>query len=99
MIYPAQKMTTTNDDLKKMLVSVANGQSAMKQELLKEIKELRDQLTEHKIETREGFEQVNKRIDILGKQLAYLEDDTPTREEHDELVARVEKVENAVATV
>ncbi|MDP3973925.1 MAG: hypothetical protein Q8P92_03770 [Candidatus Daviesbacteria bacterium] len=33
------------------------------------------------------------RIDKLGKSLAYLEDDAPTREEFDNLEDRVDKVE------
>ena len=36
---------------------------------------------------------LTSRIDKLGRQLAYLEDDAPTREEHDNLEKRVVKVE------
>lgn len=39
------------------------------------------------------------RIDKIGKAVAYLEDDAPTREEHDELEDRVEKVEVQIASV
>ena len=42
---------------------------------------------------------MNKRIDKLGKSLAYLEDDTPTRDEFDGLEKRVEKVERNLASV
>ena len=54
-----------------------------------------------------GFKDVNKRvdkldnkltkrIDTLGAQLAYLEDDVPTRKEHGKLEKRVEKLEGQV---
>ncbi len=40
-----------------------------------------------KIETKMdgGFKKVNKRLDMQGAQLSYLEDDVPTREEFDQL--------------
>jgi len=40
-----------------------------------------------KIETKmdDGFKKVNKRLDMQGAQLSYLEDDVPTREEFDQL--------------
>lgn len=41
-----------------------------------------------------GFKEVNDRLDKQGKQLAYLEDDAPTRGEFDELTKRVEKLEH-----
>ncbi|CAN5331085.1 hypothetical protein BH10PAT1_BH10PAT1_0130 [soil metagenome] len=40
-----------------------------------------------------GFKDVNKRIDILGNDLAILDDDSPTREEHNTLKKRVVKIE------
>lgn len=40
-----------------------------------------------------GFKSVNERLDKQGAQLAYLEDDAPTREEHDEIEGRVRKLE------
>ena len=56
-----------------------------------------------------GFKEVSKeigkveknlttRIDKLGFQLAEIEDDAPTREEHDGLDKRIEKVEKQVAS-
>lgn len=38
-------------------------------------------------------EKLTNRIDNLGNQLAYLEDDTPTRSEFDQLEKRVTKIE------
>ena len=45
-------------------------------------------------ELREGIFENGKRIDKIGLQLAELEDDAPTREEHNELESRVDKLEN-----
>ena len=44
-------------------------------------------------ESKEGFKEVNKRLDVIGKSVAFLEDDTPTREDHDRLKKRVGKIE------
>lgn len=44
-----------------------------------------------------GFEEVNKRIDTLSKDLAYLEDDSPTREEYGNLEKRVRKIEKKLS--
>jgi len=84
------------DDTQKMLQTIINGQSAFRQEILSKIDKL-----ESKVD--KGFEEVNTRIDgthermdKIGKQLAYLEDDAPTREEFDQLDRRVEKLEHKV---
>lgn len=37
-------------------------------------------------------ENLTKRIDGIGKQLAYLEDDTPIREEFDKLEKKVDQI-------
>ena len=42
---------------------------------------------------KKGFDAVNERLDKHGKQLAYLEEDAPTREEFDDLKKRVDKLE------
>ncbi|OGM60028.1 hypothetical protein A2955_01505 [Candidatus Woesebacteria bacterium RIFCSPLOWO2_01_FULL_37_19] len=75
------------DDVKKMLRTIVNGQSAMKQELLSKIDSL-----DKKVE--KGFTGVNKRLDTIGKSVAYLEDDAPTIGEFDKLEKRVSKLEN-----
>ena len=38
-----------------------------------------------------GFGGVNKRLDTIGKDVAHLQDDTPTIEEFDDLKKRVDK--------
>ncbi len=86
-----------------MLRMVINNQSSMKSELITKIDGLEKKLTgkidnlEKKVDT--GFKNVNSRIDKLGKSLAYLEDDTPTREEYDKLEKRVRVVEQRIASV
>ena len=50
-----------------MLQAIINGQTSLKGELSRKIDKVEKRLTE--------------RLDKIGGQLAYLEDDTPTREE------------------
>ncbi len=84
------------NDIQKMFQAIINGQSAFRQEVLGKINKL-----ERKVD--KGFEEVNRRIDgtheridKIGKSLAYLEDDTPTRDEYDQLENRVGKLEQKV---
>ncbi len=93
-----------NDNTPKMLQAILNGQRAVKEELVSKIDKL-DQGLGGRIDNLEVKvdkldkkidkldRKLTKRIDKLGLQLAYLEDDTPTREEHDNLVSRVDKLE------
>ena len=69
-----------------MLQILIDGQAALR----KEMKEGQGSLRK---EMRKGFKKVNKLLDTIGKSVAYLEDDAPTREEHDKLEKRVTKVE------
>ena len=52
-----------------------------------------------------SFKQVNerldkheKRLDMIGSAVAYLEDDAPTRKEHNKLGKRVTKLEHQVSS-
>ena len=74
------------DEIKKMLSAFINSQSAFNQRIESELKRLGK-----KIEDSE--KNLTRRIDALGKQLAYVEDDTPTRDEFDDLEKRVDKIE------
>lgn len=74
------------DALQKGYDTLQKGQDALKEEL-----------TILREETRDGFREVHKRLDKQGQQLAYLDDDAPTREEHDGLVKRVEKLEKVLS--
>ena len=92
------------DDTKKMLRAIINGQSAMKSELLGEIQNVEKKLSAEignlktdlgglRRETKEGFEKLTRRIDKIGLQVARLEDDTPTRDEFDDVDSRLKKLE------
>ena len=45
-----------------------------------------------------GFKEVNKRLDTIGLDVAQLQDDTPTIEEHDNLKKRVKKLEKVISS-
>lgn len=82
-----------SDDTNKMLRAIINGQSSMKSELITKIDKLDKKLTDRidnldkKIDGVE--ERLTKRIDIIGLHLENLDEDTPTREEFDELAKKV----------
>ncbi len=94
------------NDTQKMLQDIINGQSTIKQELLSKIDEVDKKVDrlDAKVAGLDGkIDKVEKRLtqrlDKIGSQLAYLEDDTPTREEYDDLEKRVDKIEKyTVAT-
>ena len=88
---------TKADDTQKMLRIIINGQSSFRQEVVTKIDKLDKKLTA-KIDTveknlSERIDRVENRLDGIAKQLAYLEDDTPTREEFNVLEKRVGKLE------
>ncbi len=87
-------LTKGQDALTKGYATLTKGQDV----LIKEQSTLKEELAILREEMRDGFKGVNERLDKQGKQLAYLEDDAPTRKEHDGLRKRVEKIEK-VATV
>ena len=91
------------DDTKNMLQIIINGQSAFRQEVLNRINKL-DTKFEGKIDSLDKKidrveDNLTKRIDALGKQLAYLEDDAPTRDEFNTLEKRVDKLESKPASI
>jgi BMFP domain-containing protein YqiC len=73
----------------KMLQAIASSIALMRQEVKDGFKDVNNKMDK-------GFKDVNKRIDRLGNDLAYLEDDAPTRDEHDKLEKRVTKLEHKV---
>lgn len=87
-----------SDDTKQMLRAIINGQSSFRQEVLSKIDKLDKKVDglDNKIDRVE--KNLAERIDKLGKQLAYLEDDTPTREEFDDLEKRVRRLEPKTAS-
>lgn len=90
------------DDIKTMLRSIINGQSSFRQEVLSKIDKLDTKLTNRIDDVEDNLKnlikKVDKRVDNIGKQLAYLEDDAPTREEFDKLTGRVDKLEHKSAS-
>jgi len=77
------------DDTQKMLQIIINGQSSFRQEMLKKFDQI-DRKFESVGERFDSLEDnLTARINKLGKQLAYLEDDAPTREEFNTLEKRV----------
>lgn len=91
------------DDTKKMFQTIINGQSALKQELLAEIRKVDSKVgsLENKVdnlqtEMKQEFKQLTARVDKIGSQVARLEDDAPTVDEFDDLVKRVKKLESQI---
>lgn len=90
---------------------LANGQSELskgqlklsdkidnvRSELLVEIGDVHREVSDLRTETKNGFNKVNDRMDMIGKSLAYLEGDTPTCEDFDNLEVKVAKIEQALA--
>lgn len=91
------------DDTKTMLRAIINGQSTFRQEVLSRMDKLDkkiDGVEERLNENIDGIEKkLSRRIDNLGKYLAYLEDDTPTKEEFDGLGKRVAKLEQKTPAI
>jgi len=87
------------DDTKKMFRAIINGQSSMKSELLQKIGVVDKKVD--KLDEKIGKVEKNltERIDKIGLQVARVEDDTPTRDEFDDLEVKVKKVEQKTALV
>ena len=83
------RFMATNKDLLQALVK---GQTALQSDF----NSLKSEVSSLREEMHAGFRKVNNRLDMVGKQLAYLEDDTPTRDEHSVLEERVDKLEHTV---
>lgn len=81
------------EEIKEMLKAVINGQHALRSELVGEISKLRKEMRSEFEKVYLRFDEVNERLDKQGKQLAYLEEDAPTREEYAVLESRVDKLE------
>ncbi len=85
------------NDTKKMLQIIINGQSAFRQDVLGKIEKLDKKVDKLGNDLSGKIDQVEKnltkRIDKLGRQLAYLEDDVPTREEFNNLEKKVDKLD------
>ena len=78
----------------KILQGILRGQAAIREYIGQQISLVRQDIK--KVDKK--VEDNTLRLDRLGKQLAYLEDDTPTIEEHDNLEKRVGKIEKTIAS-
>jgi len=81
------------DDTQKMLRIIINGQSSFRQEVLKKFDEVDKKFNGLDKKIDKVDEKLTKRIDAVGRQLAYLEDDAPTREEFGNHEKRIRKLE------
>lgn len=79
---------------KKILKAIANLSTTLRTEIIKN----REKSDKDKEELKGLIERVEKkltkRLDMIGKSVAYLEDDTPTREEFEELQKEVETIKS-----
>ena len=87
------------NDVQKMFRTIVNGQSAMKTELLGEIKKLDKKIEKGIEEVKMEIEENRKRIDKIGLQVANLEDDAPTIKEFDKLDVRVTNLEQRAISI
>jgi len=71
----------TDSNTEKIIKAVANGLSALRMEMLSGFKEVNKRIDDLGAETNKNNRKVNKRLDKIGLQLAYIEDDAPTRED------------------
>lgn len=90
---------SNTDDIQKMLRMIINGQSRFRQEILIKFDKIEQKIEklDKKIDSVE--KRLTDRIDTIGKQLAYLEDDTPTREEFDNLAKKVDQIDQKVTAL
>jgi BMFP domain-containing protein YqiC len=81
------------DDVTKMFQTIINGQSAFRQEVMSKFGQLEKKFEKLDIKIDQVEIRLTERLDKIGKQLAFVEDDTPTKEEFEKLEKRVSKLE------
>ena len=77
------------EELKRMLQAFMNSQNAFNQKVEKEFKDIKNIIVASE-------SNLSKRIDNLGTSLAYIEEDTPTIEEFDDLKRDVELIKKKI---
>jgi len=87
------------NDTHRMLQTIINGQSNFRQEMMGKFDKIDKRFDSLEKKIDQVDEKLTNRMDKIGKQLACLEDDAPTREELDNLAGRVGKVEQKTASV
>ena len=81
----------SDSNTEKIIQAVANGLSTLRMEMLQGFKKVHERIDKLEITLNGRIDGVEERLDIIGKQVAYLEDDAPTREEFDTLEKKVKK--------
>ena len=71
----------------------------MLQAILDNVVEIKSDIKNLREETRTGLKRVNGRIDLLGKELAVLDEDAPTREEYDKQSLSIDNHEKRIKRV
>lgn len=106
-----QTLVDGHQKLQDGLLKIQEGQVRLEQgqvKLAKDINNLRSEMNQRFEENKAEHYQMRtemhnldlkltSRIDKIGHSVAFLEEDAPTRDEHEKLVKRVEKVEKKVA--
>ncbi len=64
-------------EVKKMLQAIINGQSSLRGDMVQRDEKREKQIEAFKEETKEAFKKVHKRLDMIGKSVAFLEDNLP----------------------
>ena len=78
----------------KLLQAILDVQNVLGEE----IRDVKVEIRGVRKELGEVDSRLTSRIDKLGSQLTYLEEDAPTREVHDNLEKRVVKIEKAITS-
>lgn len=81
------------EELKKMLQAFMNSQNAFNQKIEKELRDTKNSIGVQILDTEKNL---TKRIDSIGKGLAYIEEDAPTIEEFDDLKRDVELINKKI---
>lgn len=81
----------SDSKIEKMLNAVLNGLTGFRQEFLTFKTEVTQSFNKMDKKIDNNHKELTQRLDKFGNQLAYLEDDAPTREEFDRLEKKVDK--------
>jgi chromosome segregation ATPase len=83
----------------KMLQTIIDSVAGVRKYIDESVDGLKSELKTDIMRLEQKIDKVDKRVDNLGKHLAYLEDDASTRSEYRKLVTRVDKVEHKLAQI
>ena len=75
----------------KMLQILIDGQVSIRKEMRDGQTSIKNQVSDLEKKVDKGFKEVNKRLGVIGADVAHLQDDTPTIKEFDALKKKVDK--------